>query len=537
MSYGIILPILVTFITLVLSIVVLIKNTGDIRNQILFWIIFLSALWIASGFLADHSLRLAYASFWTRFAIVPPAFVLPLLLYFSIIFPNPKKLSLASMFLLFIPAIVYAILSSTSLNIIEITMKSWGVDYIPGILYHIFIPYFILYLLLALRNFTKSYRKGDKVVKSQITFILLGLFTAFAIGVVTNILFPLIHRGDVAVFGPSFAILALTGCMTYGLLKHHLFNIKIIASEVVTVVIATILLLQVLIADPGQSQFVHAILFVLFVFLGTILIRSVINEEQQRERLQALTEQLETSNEKLKEADRLKTEFLGLASHQLRSPLTIISGKASMLLDGSYGEIKSEEQRIEINHILQFTKNLISLIEDLLNVSKIEQGGMKYEIKEFDMKKLVLELVQELNPLATNKGLELTFTPDDFSYLINGDELKIRQVILNLIDNAIKYTEKGFVYVSLAKNKSELSIKIEDSGIGMSKETIKNLFQKFSRGENGIIKSDGSGLGLYLAKEIITAHSGQIKAESKGIGMGSIFTITISNCYNKTNME
>jgi signal transduction histidine kinase len=277
-----------------------------------------------------------------------------------------------------------------------------------------------------------------------------------------------------------------------------------------------------------------ALLFELF-FLGILLIKSVRKEVEQRERLENLRLRLEESNlnlgianDKLEDLSKLKSEFVSLASHQLRSPLTAIKGYASMLVQGDYGEINIEAKEA-IDKIMQSSKNLSFVVEDLLNVSKIEQGGMKYEMTQFDFTELVKDTVENLSITAKQKNLLLINNiPKESKYIINGDKEKLRQVLINLIDNSIKYTPTGQIEVSLSENNNKITLKIKDTGVGIDEKIIKTLFEKFSRGEGGRLNSSGSGLGLYLAKEIIEAHHGRIWVESEGKGKGSTFFVEMT---------
>jgi len=242
-----------------------------------------------------------------------------------------------------------------------------------------------------------------------------------------------------------------------------------------------------------------------------------------------LNSELGNANSKLQSLDKLKTEFLSLASHQLRSPLTSIIGYSSMILEGSYGPVADGQKEV-LDRIFQSGRNLARVIEDFLNVSKIESGGMKYEMTVTDIKKLATDIVGELTIAAKKKGLELSLEEKDLgTYVSHVDPTKMRQVFLNLVDNSIKYTEKGFVKVILSKPADgKLRFSITDSGMGISAETIGKLFEKFSRGEGGKVNTGGSGLGLYLAKEIVLAHGGKIWVESPGVGQGSSFIIELN---------
>lgn len=239
--------------------------------------------------------------------------------------------------------------------------------------------------------------------------------------------------------------------------------------------------------------------------------------------LARLNKELEDANEKLKGLDKLKTEFLSLATHQVRGPLTAIKGYASMVIDGDFGEV-SEKAKEAVNRIFESSNNLALIIEDFLNVSKIESGGMKYEMGPFSVAEIARDMSKDLSITAAKRGLKVNFESDsDLDCMVNGDKEKIRQVVLNFIDNSIKYTKEGTISVSVRKVGDKVQFKVSDTGMGMTPEIMATLFQKFARGDGARMNTTGSGLGLYVAKEIIEAHKGHVSVTSEGPGKGSTF--------------
>ncbi|MGB4076368.1 MAG: HAMP domain-containing sensor histidine kinase, partial [Minisyncoccia bacterium] len=256
-------------------------------------------------------------------------------------------------------------------------------------------------------------------------------------------------------------------------------------------------------------------------------IRSVHQEIEQRKKIETLAKQLETANERLKELDQMKSEFLSIASHQLRAPITAIRGYSSNMMEGAYGAL-SETLKEPLSVIQESSRLMASSIEDYLNISRIEQGRMKYEKSDFDIADLAKKVVEELLPLASKKGLELSIeAPQDL--MVNADIGKMKQVISNLIDNAIKYTEKGSVRVHVAKDDTLARIIISDTGVGIAPDEMEGLFEKFkrARGANKV-NTTGTGLGLYVAKQLIEGNGGTIRIESDGVGHGSRFIIELS---------
>ncbi len=249
------------------------------------------------------------------------------------------------------------------------------------------------------------------------------------------------------------------------------------------------------------------------------------------------TADLKAANEQLKKLDEAKSEFISIASHQLRTPLTAIKGYISMMLEGDFGQL-TQQEHVSLEKVFESNERLIRLVEDLLNISRIESGRLQFSFAAGSLEKMVDGVVEELSGNAKKKGLNLVYNkPQAALPLVTMDEDKLRQVVMNLVDNSIKYTKQGTVTVSLdlktEKVKDDKQKEIErkylefcvaDTGMGISKEDLPNLFQKFSRGTGtSLIHTEGTGLGLYVARMMMEAHKGAIWAESEGEDKGSKF--------------
>jgi signal transduction histidine kinase len=325
-------------------------------------------------------------------------------------------------------------------------------------------------------------------------------------------------------FLPLFAFYPII--ITIAILRYKLFNVKIISTELLSGCLWVVLLFRTLLSDRLADQLVNGFVFLFTTLFGILLVKSVYKEVEQREKIQTLALDLEKANDKLKDLDQLKSEFLSLASHQLRGPLTAIKGYASEIIEGDFGPVPKNLEN-PVKTIFQSCDSLTDLVEDFLNISRIEQGRMKYEMTRFDFVELVNQVVNEIKPNIDNKGLELK-TNMESQVFIFADKLKMKQIIGNLIDNSIKYTPKGSIFVSVFKKDNKAVLSIKDTGVGVKKETIEHLFKKFSRAEDASKANIlGTGLGLYLAKQIITAHSGRIWVESEGEGKGSEFFVEL----------
>jgi signal transduction histidine kinase len=238
------------------------------------------------------------------------------------------------------------------------------------------------------------------------------------------------------------------------------------------------------------------------------------------------TAKLQKSNEKLKALDEAKDEFISMASHQLRTPLTSVKGYISMLLEGDAGAV-NKTQREFLDQAYVSSQRMVYLIADLLNVSRLKTGKFVIDAHPTFLPDTVESELAQLQETAKSRGLKLVFKkPKDFP-LINLDETKTRQVIMNFADNAIYYTPKGgTVKAELTATKDTITFTITDNGIGVRKEDQHHLFTKFYRAGNARkARPDGTGLGLFMAKKVIVSQGGAVLFKSDE-GKGSTFGFT-----------
>jgi signal transduction histidine kinase len=235
------------------------------------------------------------------------------------------------------------------------------------------------------------------------------------------------------------------------------------------------------------------------------------------------TRELRASNAVLRRLDKVKDEFISMASHQLRTPLTSVKGYLSMVLEGDAGKI-SNSQRQLLNEAFMSSERMVNLINDFLNVSRIQTGKFIIDKTQVDLSKLVAEEIDSLKPNAVGRSLRFVYKKPRKFPIIEVDEGKMRQVVMNFADNAIYYShEKSLINVNLSVVGKEVVFTVKDTGIGVPKGEREHLFTKFYRASNARIqRPDGTGVGIYLAKKVIDAHGGQIIFESVE-GKGSTF--------------
>jgi len=242
-----------------------------------------------------------------------------------------------------------------------------------------------------------------------------------------------------------------------------------------------------------------------------------------QQRIANATEELRASNRMLRQLDKAKDEFVSMASHQLRTPLTSVKGYISMVIDGDAGKV-SEQQKLLLDEAFNSSERMVNLINDFLNVSRIQTGKFILEKASIDLSKLVGQEIDSLQSSAASRSIKFIYDQPKNFPLVNVDESKIRQVVMNFLDNSIYYSPDGTsVEVKLSADDKDAILAIKDSGIGVPINERGQLFTKFYRASNARKKRpDGTGVGLYLAKKIITAHDGKIIFESV-LGKGSTF--------------
>ncbi len=396
----------------------------------------------------------------------------------------------------------------------------------PGLL-----PFAILstvFSVSAVFTLVRKFRKSSGVEKEQFRFVMFGVLTMLGLIILTIFIPVTVFKVNTfAGFTPFYTLifLALTA---YAIVKLQLFNLKVIATEAFTAIIWIALFAEILMSQTLAQKIIAGCVFAATVGFGMLLIRSVRNEVTAREQLQVLSKELEKANKQLKEVDQAKSEFLSVASHQLRTPLTAIKGYASMLLEGDFGNI-IEPQKKNIKIIYDSAQRLADLVADLLDLSRIESGRMEFDFGPVNFCDVVESVMQELVPKAKARNLLLYF--DNVNRTcpeVRADKEKIRQVVINLIDNALKYTVQGSVMIQLLRVGDRLQLSIKDTGIGIDPAEKDKLFEKFFRTKAANeLTREGTGLGIYVVRKIVNSHGGNIWFESGGVNQGTTFYVTL----------
>jgi len=426
-------------------------------------------------------------------------------------------------------ATFFIIADVTNLLISTVTHKStlfFSFDFWPtaGPLMLPFLGIWIFFAFYSAKLLWDKYKISKKTDKHYILLMWLGTLIGY-IGGCTN--FFLWYNIPISPFG-NISTAVYVAFVAYGIMRYKLFNIRLVAAQMLVLILWLSLFIRLLISASPQEQFFNTILFIASLVIGFLLMRSIEKEVRTREEISKLATELAGANAHLERLDKMKSEFVSVASHQLRSPLTSIRGYISMIQEGSYGEVSPKVSKI-LENVAESARNMSLSVEDYLNVSRIEAGRMKYDVIDCDLREIVQNTVSEMLPISLSKGMTLIFRSQfKGSAWSKLDVGKTKQILQNLTDNAFKYTpEKGQVIIVLRKdNKTKKAyVDVTDNGIGISEESISSLFSKFQRAKNAhAVNVNGTGLGLYIAREMARAMGGDITVKSEGEGKGSTFT-------------
>lgn len=371
-----------------------------------------------------------------------------------------------------------------------------------------------------LRIFYKYFTvKNDNNLKSALKLVIIGFSLSAFFSLLTNLFLPVFFSNfELTNYIPLFIIILVVS-VALAIFKFNFLKVKIVTAEIFVL----FLIISVFINFFNYSNIIqfgfNFIIFFIVILFGIMFIKSILNELKKVEKLENLnkklrltTIKLEKANRELQRLDDAKSEFLSIASHQLRTPITIIRGYISMMLEGSFGPLSSliKENLKKVNIA---TERLLSLIESLLDISRVV---------------ITKELFDDFKNRVQEKKLKLEFySPPNLPQVL-ADVKKVREVISNLIDNAIKYTPQGEISINLHQEGSSVVFSIKDTGLGLESNDLSRIFNKFVRGKDiERVHTEGTGLGLYFARIVIENLGGRIWAESSGKNQGSTFSFSL----------
>jgi len=525
--YYIFLPSIIT--TFFLGFFVFLKNRTSsyakvffvLTSSMVFWMVSMLGNWAQN----DSGLSVMFDELNVLVSIIPIVFVY-FILHIFYEEKNTKRIFLRNLLIVSpILPILYFLPSRYNVELIDLGWCETSSGKLYWYLAFILVSYALVIFFLLINRIRKYSDINDK---RKVEFILVGFSIWTIISVIMGVLLPLFNYPTSTLWAPISCTL-FAFFISLSIVRYGFLNIKVLGAQALVVAMNLIIASEYFFAESDTNKILVGITLILSLGFGYALIKSIKREIERKEELQNMSDKLAMANDQLRKLDNAKTEFISIASHQLRTPLTSVKGFVSLILEGSYGEI-SKPVKDALEKVYTSSERLIQLVEDLLNVSRIESGRMQFVFEKSKIENILKNLYDNFLLVAKTKSMYLDLKlPEKSLPEINIDSAKIEEVVSNFIDNALKYTEKGGVTIKAMETEiGTIKIIIADTGIGVPKEELPYLFKKFSRGKDiSRLNAGGTGLGLYVAKNIVEAHKGKVWIESEGTGKGSRFIIEL----------
>lgn len=508
---------------IVLGIFVWLRSPRALLNISLLFVMVSFGVWTFLDLILWATEKTQYTMFFWSIQIYFDLLIYAGLLYFFYIFVDQKDVSLFKKCIIAAPFIPVLLLAHTSYNLVGFDFSNCDREALEGPLWqYVYIVELIFTLWIAVLGLDRIRKAKDLAVRRQILLLLVGcvlFLLAFSWG---NIVGSLSVSWDLSQYG-LFGMPILLSFLAFLITRYRSFGIKILAAQVL---ITTSILLVLAILFVRTIENVHIIAVVTAVLLaviGLMLVRSVKKEVEQRERIEKLAKDLELTNQR-------QESLIHFVGHEVKGFLTKDMGAFAALAEGDLGPLP-ENMKSFVEGALANSRDGAHSVIEILQASNQKKGTVEYKKEPFDLKPVVEDMVAKLKPIADKKGLAFTLIIDAATqpYTMVGDKGQLGDHVLrNLIENSLNYTPKGSVEVSLTKKTGKIIFAVKDTGIGISEEDKKRLFTEGGHGKESIkVNVHSTGYGLFIAKNIVDAHLGTIRAESDGPGKGSRFVVEL----------
>jgi len=541
-----IILILVIFLNLLLSVFVLSHNPRSTNNRLFSLIGLLAGIWTLTNLITNISdsiqwLRSTYAF---GSLVLSSGLVWMLLITDKYVSRNKIYIIIILGFSFFLasyyPGFIVSSYNQIYLGAIFTGQPGWGLT--------LFTTYYLIASAVMLWKLLSAHRQtNDPERKSQLKYIFLGSLITLLISALSSFILP--HFGIFLFAGiDSIGFLIFLIAIAYSITKHHLFNIKMIAIELVTFTLWIIMLVRIIIAQNTQEMLIESGLLIITIIFGILLIRTSLREMRQKEELKDLNQNLEQkvaeqtqevkkaydlekkAKRELEKLNETKDQFIMITQHNLRTPVTSIRWELESMLSGAHGELSTDLKKT-LEDTSSSVDTLTRIVDDFLNITALKVGSQILKIDPGNMKTLLENVLQELRIDIQNMHLTIDYPKDEKSWPeIQMDSSKMREVLLIIIENAVRYNIKGgTIYIENEIENGIFKMIVENTGVGIAVEDRGNLFERlFYRSKEAQVSHPGGmGIGLSVSRAIVRAHHGDINIHSDGEGKGAKVIMSI----------
>jgi len=508
---------------LLLGIIVYTKDRKSQLNKSFFLFTISSFIWSLMLLFYIRPVILS-SEIWIKLTYTATIILIPPILYFCGVLCNKPlkfltKLVIAC-FISYLP--ILPTLYITDWWVRDVIVTPQGVETMLGPVYALYgLIGGIYFLWLGLTLF-KKHQQSSGTEKMQIRYIGAGILTYATFTFTVDVLLPLIFNNTLYFWTGPLSIVFLTVLTAFAIMKYHLFDIKVILTELLVTMLGTILCIQIFLSAAGQSRLISIGIFILYIPLGYLLVTSTHEEIKRRERIEQLVKELSEANFKIQSVEKMKSDLINMASHEFRTPIGIIKNALWFLNKKEVAENLAPKAKDNLEIVNHSVERLSELLQNMTEVLAASTGELTLIPEPTQVEILINDVISSKKDEAQEKDIALEFRePKRPLPQINADPTKLKYVLWELLNNSLKYTDaEDHINFSTKKEDRSIRIEIADTGRGISPAQLQDLFQKpFSKGDYMHTTQPGMGLGLYVVKNIMDMHHGKIDVAShEGVG-------------------
>lgn len=505
----------------ILGIFIYLSSKKSIININFFIFSTTATLWGVSMFLfrsfPEYSNSLFARMLYASASMIPFVF-----LYFTRVFPTEAYgLSRRYIQVLSIPFLL--IFSMSLMEGLLIVSSSSILGEEPKIFFHqkyhfIYALYINVYFAICYIILFLKYFKATGIERVQMAYVITGTLVGTMIGVSTNLVMP--YLGDFSLnWMGQIGVISMVGAIAYSIMKHRLFNMKVLATQFIVAVLCISMFTRLLFSTTDKDLVINVVFLIITLIVGIFLIRSVIKEVKLREQVEKLAEDLQKAN-------LGQSNLIHFMNHQVKGRFGNAKNIFAELLTDDYGVMPKDAIPL-LQKGLEETNMGVDYVQSILHGASAENGTLPYEMADMDMQELVESVFNKQKEYAEKKGLKISLNIEKGNYIIKGDSTQLSEAVKNLIDNSINYTMEGSIDVSLS-SVDKVKLVIKDTGVGITSDDKQKLFKSGGRGSESLkINVNSTGYGLAFVKGVVEAHKGRVWAESDGRGKGSVFVLEL----------